>query len=224
MPGEGLNLVMTDIPAEIESEFNRWYNVEHMRDELAYPGVLSARRYKVVKGEPTYLAMYELSEPGILEKPEYQYISGWSPLAHPTSIALSNQYFNTRKGVYWRAFTASIPEPEDVSNAHALLLRGVSVDPEHQEELEAWFDTEHIPALSQVPGVVRARRYRLNTEASHLKGDPPYNMAMYELERKEVLDSEEWHKAAETPWTNRIQHFFRPPWLRNIYERIYPPV
>lgn len=222
MPGEGLSLVMTDIPVEIETEFNRWYNEEHMRDMLAYPGVLSARRYKVVDGAPTYLAMYELSEPTILEKPEYQYISGWSPLADPLSIKMSNQYFNTRRGVYWRAFTAQTPEPEDVSDARALLLRGLSIDPEHQEEMEDWYDTEHVPALSRVPGVVRARRYRLNTEASHLKGEPPYYMAVYELERKEVLDSKEWEKAAETPWTNRLRRYFRPPWLRNIYERIYP--
>lgn len=222
MPGEGLLLVMTDIPADLEAEFNRWYNEEHMPEMGAFPGVLSTRRYKIVEGAPTYLAMYDLSEPGILETPEYQYVSGWSPLANPTSVAISARYFNTRRGVYRHMLTLPTPEPEDVSTARALMLRGLSADPDRLDEFEEWYNTEHLPKLSQVPGVLRARRYRLQTDASHLKGDPPAFMAVYELTELEVLQGEEFNRAVETPWTNRVRRYFRPPWLRNVYERIFP--
>jgi len=109
-----------------------------------------------------------------------------------------------------------------VSRARALLLRGLNIDPVCQEEFEDWYNTEHLPRLSRVPGVVRARRYRLHAEASHLKGNPPVYMAVYEIERPEVLESEEFHRASETPWTSRLRRFHQPGSLRNVYERIFP--
>jgi hypothetical protein len=222
MPAQGLLLVMTDIPADIENEFNRWYNEEHMRDMLAFPGVLSARRYRIVEGKPTYLAMYDLQDPSVVERPEYQYVSGWSPLAHPLSVSMSNRYFNTVRGVYKHVLTLPSPEPMDVSGARGLMLRGLDVDAEHEEEFDDWYNTEHLPNLSRVPGVFRARRYRLNAEASNLKGNPPVYMATYELEQCEVLESEQWQHAADTPWTRRVRRFFRAPSLRNVYTRIFP--
>ncbi len=222
MPGQGLLLVMTDIPADVEKEFNRWYNEEHMHDMLAFPGILSARRYRIVEGQPTYLAMYDLKDPGVVEQPEYQYVSGWSPLANPLSISMSNRYFNTIRGVYQHVLTLPSPELTDVSGARGLMLRGLDIDKEHEEEFEDWYNTEHLPNLSRVPGVLRARRYRLNAEASHLKGDPPVYMAAYEMERCQVLESEEWQRAADTPWTRRVRCYFRNPSLRNVYERIFP--
>jgi hypothetical protein len=222
MPEQGLLLVMTDIPAEIEDEFNRWYNEEHMRDLLAFPGILSARRYRIVEGKPTYLAMYDLRDPSVVEQPEYQYVSGWSPLAHPLSISMSKRYFNIVRGVYQHVLTLPSPETTDVSGARGLMLRGLGTDKEHVEELDDWYNTEHLPNLSRVPGVLRARRYQLNAEATHLMGDPPSYMAVYELEQCEVLETEVWQRAVDTPWTQRVRRFFRAPMLRNVYNRIFP--
>lgn len=222
MPGQGLLLVMTDIPAGIEPEFNRWYGEEHMRDMLTFQGVLSARRYRIVEGQPTYLAMYDLTDPDVVEQPEYQYVSGWSPLANPLSISMSKCYFNTIRGVYQHLRTLPSPEPTDVSRARGLMLRGLGVDPEHTDEFDDWYNSEHLPNLSRVPGVLRARRYSLNAKASHLKGDPPLYMAVYEVESCDVLQGEEWQRATDTPWTNRVRRFFSGPSLRNVYERIFP--
>ena len=222
MPGKGLLLVMTDIPADVEKEFNRWYNEEHMGDLLKFPGVLSARRYKILDGKPTYLAMYELEDPSVVERPEYQKISGWSPTANPLSVSMSKRYFNTIRGVYQLAFALPSPEPKDVSNARGLTLRGLGFDLAHEDEILDWYHTEHLPNLSRVPGCVRARRYTLNTKARDLKGNPPPSMAVYELESTEVQASKAWHQAAGTPWTEREKRFFREPSLRNVYKRIYP--
>ncbi len=222
MPGQGLLMVMTDILADVEREFNRWYDEEHMRDMLAFPGVLSARRYRILEGKPTYLAMYDLRDPAVVEHPDYRYVSGWSPLANPLSVKMSAQYFNTIRGVYQYVLGLPSPEPTDVSGARGLMIRGLGIDPAYEEEFHDWYDTEHLPNLSRVPGVVRARRYKLNSQASHLKGDPPVYMAVYELERPDVLATKEWDRAADTPWTRRIRDHFRPPSIRNVYERIFP--
>jgi hypothetical protein len=43
---------MVKVNPEDEEAFNRWYNEEHMPRALErFPGVLSGRRYKVLKGK-----------------------------------------------------------------------------------------------------------------------------------------------------------------------------
>ena len=48
--GTGLLMVWTDIDAEHEAEFNRWYDEEHITRLLAVPGFLCAARYVALKG------------------------------------------------------------------------------------------------------------------------------------------------------------------------------
>ncbi len=50
--GNGLLMVYTDVGAEHEEEYNRWYNEEHIPERLPIPGVLNAARYEAVQGGP----------------------------------------------------------------------------------------------------------------------------------------------------------------------------
>jgi hypothetical protein len=213
---------MTDIPTDIEQEFNRWCSEEHVRDMQKVPGVLNVRRYRVVDGQPKYLLMADLENPGVVETPEYQSISSWNPKANPLSISMSTKYFNTIRGVYQLLLALPSPEPTDLSAARGLLLRGLSTKPEHEKALDEWYNAEHLPNLAGVPGVLRARRYKLAAGATNLKGNPPGLMAVYELERRQVLETPTFQRAVETPWTNQVRPFFCDPSLRNVYERVFP--
>ena len=60
-------LVYTDVDAEHEEAFNRWYDETHVPDILAVEGFRAARRYKLSGPPPRnqepasrYLAIYEL--------------------------------------------------------------------------------------------------------------------------------------------------------------------
>jgi hypothetical protein len=64
--------VQLNIPADKETEFNEWYNVDHVPALVGVPGVFCARRYVAVDGDPKYLAMYELSDAKILGSPEWE--------------------------------------------------------------------------------------------------------------------------------------------------------
>jgi hypothetical protein len=67
-----LLVVMLDVdPSVDEDEFNRWYFEEHVAERLSSPGFLSARRFKIVEGEPRYLAIYELEGPEALQTEQY---------------------------------------------------------------------------------------------------------------------------------------------------------
>lgn len=57
--------VRLNIPAERETEFNQWYNIDHLPALVSVPGVYGARRYQAVEGEPKYLAVYEMNDAGV---------------------------------------------------------------------------------------------------------------------------------------------------------------
>jgi hypothetical protein len=42
---QALLMVCTDVPAEIESRFNDWYNRERLRERIEVPGFIRARRF-----------------------------------------------------------------------------------------------------------------------------------------------------------------------------------
>ena len=85
------------------------------------------------------------------------------------------------------------------SNAGRLLLVGMTPAPAVETEFNAWYDTEHIPALARVPGVLSARRFRAGS------GGPKY-VALYHLASPEVVTSAQWKQASEsTPMPEHIR-------------------
>ena len=62
-------LVQMDITAELEDDFNRIYDTQHVPNILQAPGVLSCTRFKLessdVEGVPRYAAVYEIDSPDI---------------------------------------------------------------------------------------------------------------------------------------------------------------
>jgi hypothetical protein len=56
---QGLITVWLNVPPEREEEFNEWYNLEHLRQVVALPGFVRARRYSVEDADLKYLAWYE---------------------------------------------------------------------------------------------------------------------------------------------------------------------
>lgn len=68
----GLLLVMNDIPAELDEEFNRWYHEEHLAERLSLPGFLSARRYRAVGSQPAYMVVYKCETIDVLTSPSYR--------------------------------------------------------------------------------------------------------------------------------------------------------
>jgi len=73
MTNFGLLLTLTEPRPDMETEFNAWYDTEHIAERLSIPGFLSARRW-VADGKPgegKYLATYELVTPGVLHTSAY---------------------------------------------------------------------------------------------------------------------------------------------------------
>ena len=61
-----------------------------------------------------------------------------------------------------------------------IFLVYTDIDPQYEEEFNAWYNTEHLPELLSLPGFLDAARYVA------YKGVPKY-LAVYELESAEAL-------------------------------------
>ena len=67
-----LLIVRTDVAPEMEGEFNRWYNEEHIPRLLKVSGVLWAKRGKNTGEGQKYIAFYEHESAEVQKSPAYR--------------------------------------------------------------------------------------------------------------------------------------------------------
>jgi hypothetical protein len=94
----------------------------------------------------------------------------------------------------------------------------VMMEPEegYAEELNAWYDEEHLPERLSCPGFIAARRFEL-LESSP-EGQPRY-LALYDLESAEVLSSEAYlAMVPPSAWSARLLPHVKV--TRNVYTEI----
>ena len=84
--------------------------------------------------------------------------------------------------------------------AGALVLAGGDVPAAHEEEFNRWYDSEHLPLLLQVPGVLGARRFRASV------GSPRY-VTLYDLASEGVSRHPAWQSSHATEWPKRSDAF-----------------
>jgi len=102
--------------------------------------------------------------------------------------------------------------------ASYVFIASMDVDPEREAVFNDVYDTEHIPLIRKVPGVVSARRNVLvplkmfiggEVKTIVAEGEPKYS-AIYELESPEVLTSEAWAKAVDAGrWPGEVRPYTR---------------
>ncbi|HXG52299.1 MAG TPA: hypothetical protein VNN77_12960 [candidate division Zixibacteria bacterium] len=98
--------------------------------------------------------------------------------------------------------------------AKYIMIASMDVDPDYEALFNEVYDREHVPYLSQVPGVVSIKRYRREEltmniggerKTIRLENEPKYT-AIYELESPEVLTSKAWDEAVEKGrWPSQVR-------------------
>ena len=105
---------------------------------------------------------------------------------------------------------------------HYLFTASMDVDPDKEDLFNEVYDTEHIPNLKEVPGLISVTRLlnqpftmAIGGELRSVEpGSEPRYSAIYEIENPKVIASPEWAKAVEEgrwptevrPYTHNRQH------------------
>jgi hypothetical protein len=89
----------------------------------------------------------------------------------------------------------------------------MDVEPSYEDDLNAWYDKEHMPGLAACPGTVRARRFR------NAEGSPRYH-SCYDLTQTETLTSAPWLAVRGTAWSSRVRPHFRNL-KRTMFKRLF---
>lgn len=79
----------------------------------------------------------------------------------------------------------------------------MDIPAQYEADFNRIYDTEHVPMLSQVPGVHKVTRYRLETSE-----DPRMQkyLAIYEIDSPEIVASKAWQEAGEWgQWAPKIR-------------------
>lgn len=111
-----------------------------------------------------------------------------------------------------------------------LFIVSMDVEPEKEALFNDVYDNEHIRYLSQVPGVVSAKRFKKapltvrdgDERREVVFEDEPAYTAIYEIESPEVLLSDAWVEAgAAGRWATEVRPFTKN--RRHILRQLIEP-
>jgi hypothetical protein len=194
---KGTLIAAMNIAQAAEDEFHDWYDTEHLPERQRVPGFLVCQRWIGAHDRKVSVATYDLESVAVLKSAPYL-ASGGENLS-PWSKRVTSRVERLMRFEGDQILPGDQLSPD---NAGGLLLNAMNIAPEFEAEFNEWYDKEHIPALSAVPGVLCANRFR------GASGNRKY-VALYHLATPEVQESAEWKTARQSDWTSRLQPHFR---------------
>ena len=98
-----------------------------------------------------------------------------------------------------------------------IFTASMDVDPDKEALFNEVYDTEHVPHLRKVPGVVSVTRVKadklrvtMGGETKMVEPTGPRYSCIVELESPDVLTSEAWSKAVDAGrWPSQVRPFTR---------------
>jgi hypothetical protein len=202
---KGTLIAAMNIGRAAEDEFHDWYDTEHLPERQRVPGFLVCERWIGAHDRRISVATYDLEAWSVLRTPPYLAIGGEN--LSPWSKRITSRVERLMRFEGDQILPGDQLAPPE---AGGLLLNAMNIAPEREAEFNEWYDKEHIPALSAVPGVLCARRFRGTGERKYV--------ALYHLATPDVQESPEWKAARESDWTSRLQPHFRDH-LRLVCQR-----
>ena len=196
---KGLLVAAFDYSSAHADEFHDWYDLEHLPERLAVPGFGACERWIGDGKENVSVATYDLDSVDVLRADPYQSIAHGNLSVWSKRVTSMCRRLLRFEGAQITPGDAAAP-----AGAGALLLNAMNIAPEAEDDFNAWYDDEHLPALGGVPGMLLARRYRSDEEGPGVRR----YIAIYHLESPDVTRSDAWKSAVDTPWSARMRPHF----------------
>jgi hypothetical protein len=217
-----------------EERFCEWYEDQHVDEVVSLSGVPAAARYEAVPmselaGPPTpesvkaaeqrpnylmggkWLTIYEVDDVDFRNTTEFKGLDGQSkPKGNLLEEIFTKAHFETRFGVL-----LSNDDKSAVKKGPAKLIISATMTPstkESAEDVERFYEQEHVKEIAKCPGYVRTRRFRFvdttvlkeftRTAANPI--EPGISVvALHEFEGP-YFPVEGLQKADETPLTAKV--------------------
>jgi hypothetical protein len=201
---KGLLIAAFDYSNAHEDEFHDWYDLEHVPERQAIPGFGACERWISEDTPNVAIATYDLDSIEVMRSDAYCAIAYDNLSVWSKRVTTMCDRLLRFEGTQIAPGDAAAP-----AGAGGLLLNTMNVAPEAEEDFNAWYDQEHLPALAAVPGTLAARRYRSGSDGlEDAEGTHRY-VAIYHLTSPDVTRGEAWKTAANSPWTERMRPHFQ---------------
>jgi hypothetical protein len=177
-------------------ELHDWFHSQRAHD------VLSANSYHAADGQkPEWLAVYELGDVSQAED--------W--LRRLQSSSSSAPRFGTVDARIYELFSERA-SPLDVASVPNRVFRTVGLQPGPElsdKDYNEWYEEEHVPLLSAVPGWLKSTRWNLRGvigfhHGTLQEGKKSQHLSIHEWESEQSFSTPEFKHATNTPWRDRI--------------------
>lgn len=198
--GEMLLQLRWTVPDDRKAGFEAWYDQEHLGDMVAVPGILGGRRFVRLANRfasPTpfdHLTLYQLANASPLTDAAYEKLStDPSPWTLEAAVGL-----DLSRTVYRQIRPDLLPGSGPIAHpvGPAIFHVMMAADDDARDEFTAWYDEEHFPAMTAVPGVLGARRFVAEPDDATFGVHPEQAdfayCTIYELESAAVVDTAEF--------------------------------
>lgn len=197
---KGLLVIWSDIDPDYRIEYQKWHNCEHMTERVSVPGFQVGRRYQGIGEAPEFLMYYETESSKVLASKPYldrqNNPTPWTKEAIP-------HLKNIVRAIYSLVSSFGKKAPTEAAYIHLVKFNAV---PDSDEKVIQWFKESHLPQISALAGVYRARFYEMDdavsnisTEERKMHGGGPGQqkfLAYYELANPNLPDSQAWKRAS----------------------------
>ena len=97
-----------------------------------------------------------------------------------------------------------------------LVINGSSPRPDKEYDYHGWYNDEHGPMLSLVPGWNENQRYRLEKSYGDIETAKFYGFNYYD--EQNGLGGPEWKASTDTEWTQRVRSNHEKPNIRRVWK------
>jgi pimeloyl-ACP methyl ester carboxylesterase len=217
-PREGLSL----------DQFHEWYNNEHGPTRLRLPHIFTnGLRYRATDGQqPHFVAVYDVTSMSHLETPTYTDLRANRSAREAATIGqvdVERSFFDLVTTQQSPLFTPIEQLTDAEAEGLVLVSVNVSLKPDAEGAEEAvtkWYEEEHLPMLSKIPGWLRSRVFR--TPSAIEGGNSEIKIVtLHEYSRENGLGGAEHKAAMNTPWRDDVFAKYIAHKGRRTYELFY---
>jgi hypothetical protein len=207
---EYIFIILLDVPAELEANFNTIYDTDHMPHMVQIPGVRGCTRYKLEWSDnadmPAYLALYNINDPELPRSAAWKKHASrgrWATQMRPHMTARRNGVFRLICRI-----ESTLPwnKAKPANAGEYIYFLQQSVPAELESKFNRLYDNDHIPYMLQTPGVRGCTRFRLLYSES---GDAPDYLAIYEIDAPGLPRSPKWKRQTNLgAWPTEMRPHF----------------